>query len=274
MSRTVGSFIWYELMTSDPDAAAQFYRAVAGWRVETHSEPEAGMDYRMLVRSDGGFAGGVLGLTPEMCENGARPCWLGYLYVPDVDAAVKAITGDGGRPMAPAFDIDVGRIAMVADPQGVPFYVMKPKPPAGNADATSDAWHPDAEQHIAWNELYSPDLAAARTFYAKHFRFEVNETMPMGPMGDYCFIDHAGQRIGAMMQKPDAMPMGLWNFYIRVGDLDRAVDAVKAGGGQVINGPMDVPGGDRIINGTDPQGAPFSLVAKAADSALIEERKK
>ena len=124
MANPLGSFIWYELMTTDPGAAAKFYEPIVGWKVEAHSEPGTAMDYRMLVRSDGGYEGGVFKLTDEMCQGGARPCWLGYLSVADVDAAVTAITADGGKALMPAFDIDVGRIAMVADPQGLPFYVM------------------------------------------------------------------------------------------------------------------------------------------------------
>lgn len=268
MANPPGSFIWYELMTTDPDGAAAFYGAVVGWSItgpsgsENSDAAKGGVDYRHITRSDGGSNGGVLALTREMCDGGAHPVWLGYLYVEDVDAAVKAIEADGGRSVMPAFDIDVGRIAMVMDPQGLPFYVMKPIPPAGVDNATSDVYDRWADQHVSWNELYTPDLDGAKGFYAKHFNFEFNQSMPMGPMGDYCFIDHGGETIGAMMQKPEQVPMGLWNFYIRVPKLDTAIEAVKAGGGQVLNGPMEVPGGEWIINGIDPQGAPFSLVAK------------
>lgn len=267
MTNSLGSFIWYELMTTDPDGAAAFYGAVVGWTIAGESDPAsaaAGMDYRMIGRNDGGYAGGVLKLTDEMSAGGAQPCWLGYLFVADVDAAVGAVVADGGSALMPAFDIEVGRIAMITDPQGVPIYLMKPTPPAGKEGGASDVYDRWTEQRVSWNELYSPDLEAAKTFYAKHFAFEFKESMPMGAMGDYCFIDHGGQQIGAMMQKPEQVPVGMWNYYIRVADLDAAITAVKAGGGQVLNGPMDVPGGDRIINGLDPQGAAFSLVAKGA----------
>jgi uncharacterized protein len=249
MANPVGSFIWYELMTTDPEGAAAFYEPIVGWKVAGHSAPGDAMDYRMLVRSDDGFQGG------------ARPCWIGYHYVTDVDAAVAAIVADGGQSLMPAFDIDVGRIAMVTDPQGVPHYVMTPRPPEGKEDMASDVCDRSAEQRIAWNELYSPDLDAAKAFYTKHYGFQFNEKMPMGPMGDYCFIDHGGQQIGAMMQKPAEVPVGMWNFYIRVPEIDAATERVTALGGQVFNGPMEVPGGDWIINGMDPQGAAFSLVA-------------
>jgi predicted enzyme related to lactoylglutathione lyase len=267
MANPVGAFIWYELMTTDPEGAAAFYGPIVGWNIAAHTDAQSaagGMDYRMIGRSDGGFAGGVLKLNEQMMQGGARPTWIAYLYVEDVDAAVSAIVADGGASLMPAMDIEVGRIAMVTDPQGVPHYVMTPKPPANAPDASSDVYDRWTEQRVSWNELYSPDLEAAKAFYASHYNFEFNETMPMGPMGDYCFIDHGGEMIGAMMQKPDHVPVGMWNFYIRVPEINAAVVQVKELGGQVFNGPMEVPGGDWIINGMDPQGAMFSLVAKGS----------
>lgn len=257
-----GSFIWYELMTTDPDGAAAFYGAIVGWKIAAHSDPNAGggVDYRLIVRDDGGHAGGVLGLSPEMREGGARPCWLGYLYAPDVDATVAAIVADGGAVQMPATDLPVGRIAMVTDPGGVPFYVMSPIPPADAPDGPSDVYDRNAPQRVAWNELYAPDIDTARAFYARHFGFEYNDSMPMGEMGDYWFIDHGGQTIGAMMQKPPQVPAGFWNYYIRVPGIAAATEQVKTLGGQVLQGPMEVPGGEWIVNGIDPQGAPFSLV--------------
>jgi predicted enzyme related to lactoylglutathione lyase len=263
MSNPVGSFIWYELMTPDPEGAAAFYGPIVGWKIQGHSDPGAGggVDYRMIVRDDGGNAGGVLGLSPEMTEGGARACWLGYLQTPDVDLAIQAIEADGGRTIMPANDLPVGRIAMVADPDGVPFYIMNPIPPEGApADAKNDVYDRCAPQHVSWNELYAPDINGARTFYAKHFGFAYNDKMPMGEMGDYWFIDHGGETIGAMMQKPPQVPAGCWTFYIRVPSIAAAYPQVTELGGQVFAPPMEVPGGDWIINGMDPQGAMFALV--------------
>lgn len=261
MSNPVGSFIWYELMTTDPEAATAFYGSVVGWKISGETDPQAGgIDYRHILRSDGGSGGGVLRLNDDMLKGGARPGWLGYLFVEDVDASISAIAADGGSVHMPPTDLPVGRIALVSDPQGVPIYIMKPVPPAGDPEAKSDVYDRWAEQRVSWNELYSPDLESAKAFYARHFNFEFNESMPMGEMGDYCFIDHGGETIGAMMQKPPFVPVGCWNYYIRVPDIDMAKFAVESGGGQVLNGPMEVPGGDWIINGMDPQGAPFSLV--------------
>ena len=119
-----GSFIWYELMTSDAAAAGEFYSAVVGWTFGDRMPGD--IDYRGIVRSDGGNAGGVLQIDESMRSHGARPGWLGYIGVDDVDATVAAIEGDGGKVLMPAWDLpNVGRLAMVADPQGAPFYLMR-----------------------------------------------------------------------------------------------------------------------------------------------------
>jgi len=160
----------------------------------------------------------------------------------------------------PATDIpNVGRIAMVTDPQGVPFYLMTPLPPAGQTDASSDVFDRHAPQHVNWNELASPDLAGAKAFYSRQFGFEFNETMNMGPMGDYCFIDHHGQRLGAIMQRQDDRQPLMWLFYFGVPSIAAARRAIEANGGQVLMGPMEVPTGEWIVIATDPSGAGFGL---------------
>ncbi len=262
MAEMPGSFIWYELMTTDANAAAKFYGAVVGWKIAERGNPDVagGRDYRSIARSDGGMAGGVLQLTQDMLSHGAKPTWLGYLHVTDVDTATKAIAADGGQIHLPKMSLPVGDIAMVTDPMGTPFYVMRPIPPSDNPDAKSDVFDTKAEQRVRWNELASPELARAKAFYAKHFHFEFNDVMPMGAMGDYCFIDHNGVRLGAIMQKPEHSPIATWLFYFGVKSVAAAKRAIEAGGGKIINGPHQVPGGDWIVIGIDPQGAPFGCV--------------
>lgn len=258
-----GSFIWYELMTPDANAAATFYSAVVGWKIADQPAPlPDGRDYRMIGRSDGGSAGGILALTPDMQQHGARPLWVGYLQVTDVDAATQAISADGGKVLMPRMDLPVGKIAMVADPMGTPFYVMDPIPPPGKPDAKSDVFDVKANQRVRWNELASPDLAKAKAFYGKHFHFQFNDVMPMGPMGDYCFADHENVRIGAIMQKPaaDPNPLASWLFYFGVPSVAAAKRAIEAGGGKVTQGPHEVPGGDWIVMAIDPAGAAFGVV--------------
>ena len=255
-----GSNVWYELMTTDPDAAKTFYGSVVGWTIGESIPGD--QDYRMIGRNDGGFAGGVLGLTDEMQRHGARPTWLGYIGVDDVDATVSKIETKGGKALMPAFDIPQGRIAMVADAQGNPFYVMKPVPPAEKPETNSDVFSATAEQRVGWNELTTADPAAARDFYGDLFGWTSDDFMAMGEFGEYRFFANQGSTIGAVC---GVMPGGEsgWRYYIRVPSISAAVEAVKANGGSVSMGPHEVPGGDFIIIGNDPQGATFALAGKA-----------
>jgi predicted enzyme related to lactoylglutathione lyase len=254
-----GMFVWYELMTTDPDGAKAFYDSVVGWNVASEAEFPNG--YRMIGRYDGKQAGGVMPIDDEMASKGGRPIWLGYIAVHDVDAAVAAIEADGGKVMVPAWDIPgVGRIGMVTDPAGAPFYIMKPTPPMGDVNAQSDVFHTEHAQHVRWNELSTTDPQGALAFYTRHFGWRQEGEMDMGELGQYQFLYHDETMIGAVMPKMPEMPVSMWSFYIGVDDIDRAHEAVKAGGGQVLMGPMEIPGGEFSINGMDPQGAPFGLV--------------
>ena len=253
-----GDFIWYELMTPDPEGSKDFYDAVVGWSIG-EAAPEFN-GYRMINRPDGGFAGGVLPLNEEMQRHGARPTWLGYIHVADVDQAVGRIEGAGGTALMPATDIpNVGRIAMVTDPQGAPFYVMKPKPPEGREAEPSDVFAPDENGHVGWNELSTSDPAAARHFYGEQFGWNSDDFMPMGELGEYRFWDHHGQRIGAFCA---TMPghQTKWRYYFRVPSIAKAKETAEARGGTIGMGPHQVPTGDWIIIGSDPQGAEFALV--------------
>jgi predicted enzyme related to lactoylglutathione lyase len=255
-----GGFIWYELMTPDHAAAKSFYDKVVGWNIASDSVAP-GMEYRMIGRSDGGNAGGVLTLTDEMQDGGARPIWIGYLHANDVDARVEAIKADGGTVMMEPWDQPgVGRLAMVTDPSGAVFYLMDPIPPENDPKARSDVFSVDQPQRVRWNELWSGDPAKAVDFYQRHFGWVQEGDMDMGAMGKYQFVQHGGVAIGAIMPKMPDAPASMWNFYVGVDDIDRAAEAVKAGGGQVVNGPMEIPGGEYALKGVDPQGALFGLV--------------
>lgn len=252
-----GDFIWYELMTADAGQSKAFYGAVVGWNIGEGVVEFGG--YRMIGRSDGGSAGGVLPITDEMRQHGARPGWLGYINVDNVDEKVAAVEAAGGHTLMAPTDIpSVGRIALVADPQGAPFYVMKPIPPADKPEARSDVFSPTEIQRCAWNELVTTDLDAARRFYPEQFGWELGDVMPMGPMGDYQFIKQEGQVIGAMFAPPDRPPA--WRFCFRVENLERSIEAIRSGGGEILFGPAEVPGGGMIVQATDPQGAFFMII--------------
>jgi uncharacterized protein len=256
-----GDFIWYELMTPDAEGSKAFYDAVVGWTVGEAVAEFNG--YRMINTSDGGFAGGVLPLNDEMKQHGARPTWLGYLNVRDVDSKAAAIEAAGGKTLMPPTDIpNVGRIAMVADPHGAPFYVMKPIPPEGKENEPSTVFSPTDQGRCAWNELSSSDPLAARTFYGDQFGWTSENFMPMGEMGEYRFIDLEGLTLGAIAGTMHGQPSH-WRFYFKVPSISKAKEVAESKGGKIVMGPMEVPGGDHIIIGIDPQGAEFALVGKA-----------
>ncbi len=253
MSSRHGTPIWYELMTKDPLAARRFYGAVVGWKIDDAPPAGSTMDYRM-VSADDGLVGGVFTLTDDMCKQGARPSWMMYLGVDDVDKCVADITAAGGRVDMPAFDIpDVGRIALVADPQGAPFYVMR-----AASDGVSTACDPNLAGHGAWHELHATDGAKATDFYLSQFRWGKSRAMDMGPDGNYQLFSVDGQDLGGIMS--DArFSRPAWLVYFRVDGIEHAALRIAEAGGKVINGPMEVPGGGWIVNGVDPEGAMFAL---------------
>ena len=252
MTNATGTPIWYELMTPDPDGAKAFYEGVVGWSIAP-SMPGP-VDYRLISAPDGPIAG-MLHLDAQMQAGGARAGWLIYFGVDDVDAAFEKAKTLGASVHVPPSDIpNVGRFAFLSDPQGAPFYIMK-----GNSPEDSKAFSRGLAGHGSWNELWTGDIPAAMTFYGGLFGMENRETMDMGPMGGYHFLDVGDLRIGAAAQMPNAPTQ--WNAYLAVPDLDEAVKQVKALGGAVTMGPHDVPSGERIVLGTDPQGASFALVA-------------
>lgn len=263
MANLHGDFIWYELLTPDPDGARAFYEAVVGWTIE--AQPSGDMDYRMISADDGPVAG-MMPLNPDMAASGARPGWLGYVGVDDVDAMAASVKEGGGAIHVPPTDIPgVGRFAFVADPAGAPFYMMR-----GASDEESNAFSYDTPRpgHCAWNELATDDPAAALEFYGQRFGWVKDGEMDMGPMGAYQFLRHAGRApegtmhgmIGAVMPRMEPMPVSAWTYYFRVPDIDAAVAQIGANGGTIVQEPTEIPGGDFSMVAMDPQGAAFALV--------------
>lgn len=252
-------FIWFELMTTDANAAAAFYGAVVGWTIQP-SEPGATFHYRMIGRSDGGTQGGVLQLTPEMQSEGAHPAWVPYFHAADLDSTLAAILADGGRQLMGRSDIPEGSFAMVTDTLGTPFYLMQPNPPADRPDAGSDVFSNDKVQYVRWNELPSDDPAASKAFYAKHFGMSFTRSMPMGEMGNYDFMEFGEVTLGAIMPRQNPAQPAMWTMYFGVPDIDKACSAITAGGGTMLWGPHEVPGGEYSAIAVDPQGAVLGVV--------------
>lgn len=253
-------FIWYELMTTDLDAALDFYTRVVGWTAADHEGGTPGGMRYVILSAGGRGVGGVMQLTGEMRAGGARPGWVGYVGVADADARAKEVEAAGGRILIGPDDIpNVGRFAMVADPGGAPFYLLTPRPQQGEPAGPPD---PQAPGLVSWHELVSgAGEQAAFAFYSGLFGWETMHEMDMGAMGAYRIFGAGGVQMGGMMDKPANVPASAWTFYVNVDGLDAAVGRIEAEGGRVVRGPMEVPGGSWIVQGVDPQGATFALVS-------------
>jgi predicted enzyme related to lactoylglutathione lyase len=254
MSDNHGRFIWYELMTDDVDGAKAFYDDVVGWRHEDMSA--GGMSYT-IVKANGDGVGGMMPIPADAKAMGVPPNWSGYICVDDCDAAAQKVKSLGGQVIRAPDDIpDIGRFAVVADPHGAVFEIMTPlpmDPPRAHAPMGTTG-------HTSWHELYAGDLDKDFEFYGAMFGWRKDQAMDMGSMGTYQIFANQDGPIGGMMNKPPQAARPGWLYYFQVGDIDAAVGRVTHDGGQVVSGPMEVPGGSWIIRGVDPQGAMFALV--------------
>jgi predicted enzyme related to lactoylglutathione lyase len=254
MSDSHGKFVWYELMTTDMHAAGEFYGSVLGWTVSTAGMGSA--DYQIFeVPAAGRGIGGMMTIPDELKTMGVPPNWTGYVAVDDVDATAKAFEDNGGSVRRAASDIPgVGRFAVVADPHGAVLVIFKPLP-MDNAPAEPAPMTPG---FTGWHELMAGDAEQALEFYSKVFGWTLADKMDMGPMGTYYLFAHNGEMIGGMMTRPPEVPAAFWGYYFNVAGIDAALDRIRAAGGTILEGPMEVPGGF-VAQALDPQGAFFAV---------------
>jgi uncharacterized protein len=242
-------FIWHDLMTSDVEAAKKFYGAVVGWTFDAQMP-----DYHVTLANGAGM-GGIMP-TPEHLKK-MPPFWSGYIYVTDVDAACKQIKKLGGKIHREPWDVpNVARMAVVGDPTGANFNIMQPFPRESGQLPTSSAMGA-----VGWNEAHVGELDPAWDFYSKMFGWTKGTVMDMGKMGNYVLFQIDGKDIGGMMKKFDGMPMPAWLYYFNVDGMEAAVARITGGGGKIMMGPHQVPGGNWIVNASDPQGGHFCLIS-------------
>jgi predicted enzyme related to lactoylglutathione lyase len=248
-----GRFIWFDLVTIDPDATHAFYKAVAGWGTTPWKGPEA---YTMWTVG-GEPIGGVTDLAPDV---GGAPHWLAYIATTDVDETLRQAEDLGARAIRGPYDIPtVGRVAVLADPQGATFALFAPAatPPGHEGEPRPG--------EFSWHELATHDYPAAYRFYERLFGWRKTSLLDMWDAGEYQMFGRNGVVLGGMYgRSSDARGGPAWLHYVLVDDLDRAVAAVTKHGGRVLSGPLEVPGGDRIAQCVDPQGAMFAVHARKA----------
>jgi len=249
-----GRFVWHELMTTDPEAAKAFYTAVIGWKAKEWEGPNP---YTLWIWGESQM-GGLMELPKQARDMGAPPSWMGYIGTPDVDATTARARELGATVPVPPSDIPtIGRFSVLQDPQGASFDAFTP-----NGEARPET--APGLGDFSWHELATTDQNAAWDFYSDLFGWEKTSAMDMGPAGVYQMFGHGGFVYGGIYNKAKESPgPPAWLHYIRVEDVHRTSEKIKEHGGQVVNGPMEVPGGDWVAMAVDPQGAPFAVHHKA-----------
>lgn len=255
-----GRFVWYELMSTDMAAATAFYTNVVGWGTQDASMP--GMPYTLFTVGEASVSG--LMLLPDHAKKiGAQPHWIGYVGVDDVDATADRITQLGGTVQVPPTEIPgISRFSIIADPQVATLAVINWLRPRQEQRAA-----PNAPGRVGWHELLTADCDKALSFYRDVFGWQKG-IADTGAMGTYQLFSVAGQTTGGVVTKPEAVPSPTWLYYFNVGDIDAAANRVKSGGGNILNGPTEVPDGGWVAQCVDPQGAIFALVGKRSPNAV------
>jgi len=255
-----GHFAWYELITTDMEAAKAFYGGVIGWDTQNAVLPDA--PYAVFTAAGVSICG-LLPLPEEAVRSGFRPTWLGYVGVDDVEAAAARVGELGGAVHVPPKDIpDISRISIAVDPQMATIGLLKWLD--GDREHAPDL---DALGRVGWHELFAADWEKAWDFYSKLFDWRKAQA-DSGPLGTYQLFSVGDLTIGGMFTKPAAVPVPFWLYYFNVGDVDVALTRVKAGRGQILDAPVEIPGDRWIIRCTDPQGAIFALVGKRSHHGI------
>jgi predicted enzyme related to lactoylglutathione lyase len=257
-----GRFVWHELMTTDTKAAGAFYSKATTWKTQAWDKDPS---YTLIVSASGPFGG--LRTLPDAAR-APGPYWVADNITPNLDADLQTAQRLGARVLMGATQIpDAGRYAVLADPQGAVVALFSP--PAGAPEGAAGSM----PQEFTWHELATTDAAAALSFYGELFGWKELRKHDMGAMGVYHLVGiHGVESIGMFKALPDRPMPTRWMSYAHVADIDKAASAVKAAGGKVEHGPMEVPGGTWIAHCVDPQGAAFALhadrrVAAAAPAA-------
>lgn len=251
-----GRFVWFDVMTTDVAGAEAFYCKVVGWTAKDSGMP--GQTY-MLFSSGEDTVAGLMPVPEE--DKGAHPVWMGYIGVDDVDVYADKMKAAGGAVHKAPWDIPgVGRMSVVADPQGVYLCLFTPAESYQGGSVTSMR----KPGRIGWCELHAQDGDKALEFYTGMFGWRKADEVDMGPAGKYHIFDAGHENGGGIMTKMAGAPgPPMWLYYFNVDALDAAVQRIDEGGGKVMMGPHQVPGGTWIVVATDPQGAMFALAAQA-----------
>ncbi len=245
-----GTPCWVDLGTPDIEGAAEFYGSLFGWSVEEGENSEQTGGYRQATLR----GKPVAGVMPLMQE-GQPPAWSTYVSVQDADAIAAKVREAGGNVLAEPMDVmDLGRMAIFADPTGAVFGIWQPGTFVG-AEVVNEA------SALVWNELNTRDTEAARAFYSAVFGWGF-EDMEIDDGSTYTALKVGEDTVGGMLDMtgrvPDEVPAH-WLAYFAVDDADASMEKAKDLGGSVAFGPADIVAG-RIAVASDPFGAVFAVI--------------
>ena len=248
-----GTFSWTDLATTDQDAAKQFYGRLFGWQAVDYPVGD-GVVYSMM-QVDGKDAGAISPQPEQQREAGVPPLWNSYVSVESVDDSADRAQKLGATVHAPPFDVmDVGRMAVVQDPQGAFIMLWEAKQHIGASVV-------NARGALSWNELATPDMDASADFYRELFGWQI-EPMEASPM-PYLVIQNQGRGNGGIRPAQENEP-SYWLVYFGAGDINADTSQATELGATVLAGPMDI-GVGQISVLQDPQGAVFALYAGQFD---------
>jgi predicted enzyme related to lactoylglutathione lyase len=246
--RLPGKFIWADLATDDVAKARDFYAKVFGWKFW-------GVGSYAVAMNDGQPLGGMFQKPRPANEPKAKPRWFGYISVPNVGKAERAVTKAGGRVLAPAKDFPKrGEQALFADREGAIFGVMKSS--AGDPEdvlAEPGDW--------IWIQLLSRDARNAAEFYRAVAGYEVVENTSTNRLNDYVLVSKGFARgtVRTLVSKrEDVNPT--WLPYVRVKNVSETVGQVKQLGGSVLVEPKAEVFGGGVAVIADPTGAAIGIM--------------
>jgi predicted enzyme related to lactoylglutathione lyase len=251
---TPGTFSWTDLSTTDQNAAKSFYSSLFGWEAEDFPVGE-GMVYSMM-RIDGKDVAAISSQPQQQRDAGVPPAWNSYITVESADAVAARAKELGGSVHADAFDVmDVGRMAVVQDPQGGFFMVWEPK-------ASIGAHLVNAPGALSWNELATKDMDASTSFYTQLFGWSLE---PMEGMEmPYSVIKNTDGRSNGAIRPAQGPEPTYWLNYFGSDDVDAGFAKISELGGQVLLAPTGI-GVGKIGIAQDPQGAVFALYSGQFD---------
>jgi predicted enzyme related to lactoylglutathione lyase len=250
-----GRFVWYELITTDVAAAKAFYAKVMGWEAQDASTPDIAYT---LFSASGTAVSGLMELPQDAQKMGATPRWMVYVGVADADAAAQRIKGLGGAVYVPPTNSNIGRVSVVADPQKASFGLVE--------GLKFERSQPAGTQlgHVGWSELRAENWQQVFAFYGELFGWQ-KAGADAGRAESHQLFGAGGQTIGGMFNKHaiaiERIPF--WLNYVNIENLDAAVDQVKSAGGEISEGPLELPDGGWIVRCRDPQGAAFAMQGKS-----------